>query len=245
MEALYTALAGMNAEQGMLTAVSDNLDNAASPGYLTRWGEVRDTVWQRVARVGGHSPQKTVDLRPAGVVFTNRWSLSASPVNPSGHSGDVAIVGNAFFAVRTASGAVAYTRNGSFTVDGSGRLVTPSGDLVLDTQSRPIVMPGPGPFTVLSDGTVRYQGQTLGRLGLYQLSPASITSQGNGNYGGTATPAPAGVSVLQNSLNGTNVSLVHAASNLIEAESRYQSLLTVLNQESTRLKTAAGLGILA
>ncbi|HZG87363.1 flagellar hook-basal body protein [Paenibacillus sp.] len=52
--------------------------------------------------------------------------------------GEVQFQPQAMFAVRTSSGDEKYTRNGKFTIDAAGQLVTSEGHLVLDAERRPI-----------------------------------------------------------------------------------------------------------
>ena len=62
--------------------------------------------------------------------------FSAGQLKATGNSTDVAVVGDSFFVVQTKQGE-RYTRNGSFTIDERGRLVTLAGDVVL-TASGPL-----------------------------------------------------------------------------------------------------------
>jgi len=63
--------------------------------------------------------------------------FSAKPARDTGEPLDFAITGDGFFAVQTAKG-TRYTRNGQFSLDPQGRLVTAQGDPVLDAGGRPI-----------------------------------------------------------------------------------------------------------
>ena len=71
--------------------------------------------------------------------------FSPQAARDTGEPLDFAIVGEGFFAVQTAQG-VRYTRNGQFTADAQGRLVTPQGD--------PVLGRGGQPLTVGADGRV-------------------------------------------------------------------------------------------
>ena len=63
--------------------------------------------------------------------------FSPKPARETGEPLDFAINGDGFFAVQTAQG-VRYTRNGQFSLDPQGRLVTAAGDPVLDAAGRAI-----------------------------------------------------------------------------------------------------------
>ncbi len=51
---------------------------------------------------------------------------------------DLALQGDGFFKVQTIDGDIAYTRNGSFTINNDKMLVTKEGDYVLDPKDKPI-----------------------------------------------------------------------------------------------------------
>jgi len=55
---------------------------------------------------------------------------SPGPLEQTGNPMDLAIDGQGYFVVQTGDGALRYTRDGSFKVDGNGRIVT-SGGLLL------------------------------------------------------------------------------------------------------------------
>lgn len=56
----------------------------------------------------------------------------------TGNPLDLAIEGDGFFRVQSQSGDISYTRNGQFVLDSNSNLRTTEGDLLLDTQNRPI-----------------------------------------------------------------------------------------------------------
>ena len=65
--------------------------------------------------------------------------MSRGPLQRTGNPLDLAIDGNAFFAVQTPRG-MRYTRNGTFKIDASGQIVTADGDTVLG-DGGPIKLP--------------------------------------------------------------------------------------------------------
>ncbi len=65
--------------------------------------------------------------------------FSPKPAKDTGEPLDFAVVGEGFFAVQTARG-TRYTRNGQFTADAQGRLVTAQGDPVLGRGGRTLTV---------------------------------------------------------------------------------------------------------
>ncbi|MCY0865285.1 MAG: flagellar hook-basal body protein [Sulfobacillus sp.] len=237
MDALYTAAAGMIAQNQQLALVAGNLANADSPGYLAQTGTFIAFPQGTVTRQGV-SPG-VVGSSSDGVALTSGLNPAAGGVNPTNQPTDFAILGAGFFQVKTPTG-IAYTRDGHFSLDAQGHLVTAAGDSVLANNGQPITL-APGPFTVSPTGVISQNNQVVATLALTGLQPTGMTSLGNNLYRGT--PSPFTGSVEQGALNTSNVDLATAAAQLIEAQTRYQSLAQMVNEESNRLKAATTLGV--
>jgi flagellar basal-body rod protein FlgG len=138
---LYIAASGMLAEQVRQDQIANDLANASTPGYKAdrtaqqSFGNLLLNNSQTGQQIG---PQSTaVQVRRIQTDFTPQ------PLRDTGEPLDFGIVGNGFFAVQTAQG-VRYTRNGQFTADGQGQLVTAEGDRVLGRNGRPITIGADG-----------------------------------------------------------------------------------------------------
>jgi flagellar basal-body rod protein FlgF len=132
---LYIAASGMLAEQLRQDQIANDLANASTPGYKadrTAQRTFGDLLLQNSATGATIGPQSTA-VQVDRVVT----DFSAKPARDTGEPLDFAITGDGFFAVQTAQG-TRYTRNGQFSLDSSGRLVTAQGDPVLDGNGRPI-----------------------------------------------------------------------------------------------------------
>lgn len=133
---LYIAASGMLAEQIRQEQIANDLSNAATPGYKgdrtaqRSFGELLLANSTSGGVVGGQSTAVQVDA-----IETD---FSPRPARDTGEPLDFAITGEGFFAVQTAQG-VRYTRNGQFSLDPQGRLVTAAGDPVLGRNGRPVV----------------------------------------------------------------------------------------------------------
>jgi flagellar basal-body rod protein FlgF len=132
---LYIAASGMLAEQIRQDQIANDLANASTPGYKgdrtaqRSFGDLLLANSTNGAAVGRQSTAVQVD--------SIETDFSARPSRETGEPLDFAITGEGFFAVQTEQG-VRYTRNGQFTLDPQGRLVTAQGDPVLDTAGRAI-----------------------------------------------------------------------------------------------------------
>jgi flagellar basal-body rod protein FlgF len=157
--AVYTVTSGGIAALGRLEAVSQNLANISTAGYKAE---------RLVFRVRPLEPDGAARLDPvlsrtaAQVVeVATIRDFSQGPVRPSGNPLDVAIGGEGFFVVSTARGD-RYTRQGTFTRDGEGYLVTQHGERV-QGESGDIPV-GIGDAAIGEDGTIAVDGVSAGRL---------------------------------------------------------------------------------
>ena len=66
------------------------------------------------------------------------YDFAPGAMQETGNPLDLAIEGDGFFKVQSQSGDVSYTRNGQFILDSGSFLRTTEGDVVLDTEDRPI-----------------------------------------------------------------------------------------------------------
>jgi flagellar basal-body rod protein FlgF len=242
MNTIYTALAGITADRQWLATVGGNLAAANSPGYLAIQSQFYSFPPVTVGRTGPN-PSSNLGQTSWGVAFV------PAAVNPSGGLGvsdtgrslDLAIAGPGFLTVKTPTG-TAYTKDGRLFLDASGTLVTGAGDQVLSMAGTPIHL-APGAFTVSTDGTVSQNGTVVAQLAIADLSGTLTSTPGN-LYTGTAAPDTTSL-VVQGALNRSGVSITQSATDMIQAETAYQGLTTLIATENTRLGEAAKLAVLA
>ncbi|HEX2536727.1 MAG TPA: flagellar hook-basal body complex protein, partial [Pseudolabrys sp.] len=129
-----------------LDVVANNIANMNTNGYKAD-GSLFEEYLATSARsdTGG----RISFVRDRGV-----WhDMTAGQVESTGNPLDVAIDGDAFFAVQTARGE-RYTRNGAFHLNATGQLVTSDGDAVLGTAGPITFQPNDKQISIAADGTV-------------------------------------------------------------------------------------------
>jgi len=153
-------------------------------------------------------------------------------------------------------GQTAYTRAGSFHLDGQGNLVTQDGNPVQPSITIPA---GATSVTVGSDGTVSVTlaGQTAAQqVGALQLAlfnnPGGLNSTGSNlllatTASGDPIVGPPGGSeglgsVVQGMLEQSNVSVVTEFVNMIVAQRSYEASSRVVNAADQMLQTINNLG---
>ena len=128
MGSFYTPLSGLEAAQGQLQSVSNNLANIDTDGFKDQTLTFSDVFSQTGVTNGSGDPLQT----GSGVQTSSTdGNFSEGSLNTTGTASNMAISGNGFFVVQSATGGQAYTRNGDFTTNNQGQITTPDGALVL------------------------------------------------------------------------------------------------------------------
>ncbi|MCR9175297.1 MAG: flagellar basal-body rod protein FlgF [Alphaproteobacteria bacterium] len=156
----------------------------------------------------------------------------------TGNSMDVALRGQGYFQIDDGA-SVKYTRNGSFALDDQNRLVTQQGNLVLDDNARPIVVPGGGSsLNIAGDGLITYDEIEIGRLGVVEFqNPQDLKASRDSLFISEEDPQPAeDTRVLQGSLETSNVNPIVEMTEMIEIHRTYDSVKRLMDQENERQK---------
>jgi flagellar basal-body rod protein FlgG len=237
LEGLYSAAAGMDAQQQRLDAISNDLANIDTPGYQSQRVGFEDLLYNSAS---GSAAGVTIGTGAAATDLGP--SQGASALEQTGEPLDVAVVGNAYLEVKQTDGTMALTRNGSLQLDSRGRLTTPGGLLV----QPPITAPAgvsPSDITISEDGTVSAQGKTLGKLALVNVpAPGQLTATGNSLFtanasSGAIKPA-SGATVEQGSLNSSDVDLATEMTAMMDTEQSYSMTSKALDIQSQMLQIA-------
>ncbi len=231
LRALWTGATGMASQKLMIDTISNNLSNVNTAGFKKQRVQFQDLYYESIptgidstASVGSGS--KTVATQRC----FQQGNLQATddPLN-------VAIEGQGFFAVQTAKG-VAYTRDGSFRLDGQGGLVTPAGYPVISSDVSLSIPQGVTDIEILENGKVigkaDGQMQEFGALMLTTFgNPAGLEAIGGNLYlstlssgGGTQlAPGNGGIGVLRGGyLETSNVDIISEMVNLIVAQRAFE-----------------------
>jgi flagellar hook protein FlgE len=125
---MSTALSGLNAAESALQTISNNLANMNTDGYKSQSTTFADLFYQAHGNSGSGNPIET----GLGVQVTGTsQDFSNGAVASTGVSSNMALSGAGFFVVKNAAGAQTYTRNGDFTTNSAGQLITLGGQTVI------------------------------------------------------------------------------------------------------------------
>ena len=173
--------------------------------------------------------------------------IGQGPMEPTNNPLDMAISGNAFFAVQ-ANGGERYTRDGKFSLNSTGQLMTSDGNLVLGTGGPIVFQPTDHDINVAADGTVTVLEGTAktdsirGKIRMVEFDdPAKLTKLGANLYGaGSANQQQtASKSTLQQGyIEKSNVNSVGEMSRMVEVMRSYTAIANLLQQQSDLHKSA-------
>ncbi len=220
--------------------IAQNIANVDTPGYKRDVPLLRTFANELALRVedrrAGRRAAVAIPIGPIATdVFVGGVSFDPGqgPMVETGAPLDLAIDGDGYFVVQTAQGE-AYTRNGSFTLNARGELVTASGLSVLG-EGGPVRIPPGARVQVLGDGTLTADGRRCGKLRVVRFEdPRQLRKVGSSlleapadGAAGAATPAtPA--AVRQGVLETSNVSVVEEMVRMLTGMRAYEACQRVV-----------------
>jgi flagellar basal-body rod protein FlgG len=252
MRALYTAATGMTAQQQRLDTIANNLANVSTTGFKKSRDAFQDLFYQQLTGStvgeGGLRLELGGGVKLAGVERDQAQGTLTSTGNPL----HVAIQGDAMFVVETLDGEPVYTRDGSFTKDPDGYMVTASGMRVAGDIQIP---DDADQVTIDYDGTVHGLVSTTGEdmvLGQIELArfvnPGGLMARGGNLFvptpqSGEAVPVEPGstVQLVQGYLEGSNVDVASELIDMIQAQRVYELNSKVIQAADETLSVAANL----
>ena len=238
--ALWIAKTGLEAQQTRMATISNNLANASTTGFKRDRAVFSDLIYQNMVQVGAQSSADT--LNPSGLnvgtgvrtVATEKLFTQGGIVQ-TGNPLDVAIQGRGFIEVLMPDGSSAYTRDGTLQMDDTGQLVTPMGypvqpGITIPENTLSITVSSDGVVSVLESGAST--PTEVGNLQLVDfINPTGLQAIGNNLYAesaasGSPQSGTAGLNglgtLVQGSLEGSNVNTVEELVNMIEAQRAYE-----------------------
>jgi flagellar basal-body rod protein FlgG len=238
LEGLYSAAAGMSAQQQQMDAISNDLANASTTGYKAQRIGFRDLLYNEVNEAGTTT---TAGAGAAAQLLGRNEAQGA--IQETGNPLDLAIEGEGYFQVKRPDGTVALTRNGTFGIDSQGRLTNDQGNLL----DPPITVPKgtqPSELSIASDGTVTGPaGRALGRIALVTVgSPEHLAAAGSSEFLANAASGnpqlASGGSIRQGALEGSNVDLATEMVQMVTTQRSYQMTSSAIQTENQMLSIA-------
>lgn len=154
VKGLYTAYTGLVHQQKRLDVLTNNLANSATNAYKKE-GTTSDTFGDTLAiKIKDTSeygrPKILGEITPGTHIGETYRDYGQGPFRVTDNVYDVALDGDGFFAIsftnKQGQASVKYTRDGAFTVNVNGYLVTKDGDYVMNQAGANASNPGQGSF---------------------------------------------------------------------------------------------------
>lgn len=237
---LLISLSHQLASARSMDVIANNLANVSTPAFQREEPTFQEYVVNADPVEGQLGPQQLSFVQDKGLVR----DLSEGRMDTTGAPFDLAIHGKGYFVVQTAAGD-RYTRNGHFTLDNSGQIVTSNGDPVLGDGGAITITPDDGDVHIAADGTVSGKNGQIGRLRIVDFAnPRLLSKEGSTLFSTTQTPATADDFKVQSGmLEASNVQPVIEISHMIEVMRAYQAVANLTqNQEDLMRETIDKLG---
>src|SRR3954469_24461669 len=161
---MYTAAAGMAAQQARLDAVANDLSNINTTGYKHVRMAFRDLVYQEAGP--GGAPGVRTGAGAAATVIGR--SVRQGAFQETGEALDVGVDGPGFIQVKLRDGRTALTRDGNLQVASNGLLKLHTGELL----EPPIRVPAGASLdrvAIAPDGRVTLDSREIGRIRLVDV----------------------------------------------------------------------------
>lgn len=254
MRALSIAATGMGAQQLNVEVISNNISNSSTTGFKASRVEFQDLLYQNIRTVGSASSDSGTTV-PSGLQIglgvmpaaTYRINTQGN-ISTTGNTLDIAVNGRGYLQVQMPDGSTYYTRSGALQLNSSGQIVTADGYPILPSIT---VSAGATSLTINSSGqvlaSVNGAQQTLGQISLANfINPVGLESVGNNllrqteasGSPTTSNPGSTGTgTILQGSLETSNVDIVTEITNLITAQRAYEMNSKVINTADQMMTT--------
>ncbi|AZL85480.1 MULTISPECIES: flagellar basal-body rod protein FlgG [Aliivibrio] len=239
--ALWVSKTGLDAQQTNIATISNNLANASTVGFKKSRAVFEDLFYQNVNQAGAQSTQNTelptgLMLGSGSKVVATQKVFTNGNAQTTSNGMDMMIEGKGFFQITMPDGNLGYSRNGQFTLNSEGAMVTTGSGYPLEPE---IVVPEDAiNVTVGTDGevSVRLRGQqdnqVIGQITTVDfINPGGLEPVGQNLYLPTGasgdpqegTPGLEGLGAIRQSmLEASNVNVTEELVNMIEAQRVYE-----------------------
>ena len=255
MRCLWTAATGMDAQQTNMDVIANNLANSNTTAFKSSRANFEDLMYQTTIPAGANNSNN--NQVPTGIqIGTGVKTASVEKVFNQGNftetdnNLDMAIQGKGFFQVMRGT-QLAYTRDGSFTVNQNGNIVDAGGYMVQPQITVPktavTISVDPSGVMTFSDSSGNVVQTSNLQLYVFQ-NPGGLNSVG-GNYyiqtpasGDPTSDTPGGPAgsgtLLQGYLEASNVNVVNEMVNMILSQRAYEANSKVIKSADEMMQMA-------
>jgi flagellar basal-body rod protein FlgF len=218
--------------------IANNLANMSTPGFKRETERFEEYIEREPPAEGQIGTHTISFVKDAGIIR----DLSQGELIHTGTPLDVGLNGNGYFMVQTPAG-MRYTRDGHFTLDPNGQLVTSQGYPVQGDGGAITITPDDGDINIGPDGSISSvingNANQIGKLQVVDFTDDSaLTKEGANFYSTTQATNPATATVQQGMLESSNVQPVIEITHMIDVTRAYQMTATLSSSQEDLLRQA-------
>ncbi len=250
VKGLYTAYTGLINEQNRMDVLTNNLANADTTGYKKEGAtsqSFNDVLAYKIKDTS-ESPNipRNLGIINMGVkIGENYTDYSQGPFRVTDNQYDFALSGDGFFNIQFTNKAgetsTKYTRDGSFTLNKEGYLVTKDGDYVLGTNGR-IKLDPLHEISVDSLGNIAQNNRNVAKLRITDFEDYNYIEHYGENYyqpvDGAKTKEADAI-VHSGYLETSNVQVVQEMVEMIKTSRAYESNQKMIQTFDSTLEIAS------
>lgn len=249
VKGLYTSYSGLINEQNRLDVISNNLANATTNGYKAE-GATSQTFSDVLAykikdESVGYQTARYLGVNTPGVKIGETYTdYSQGSFQETGNTFDLGLSGDGFFNIsftnKAGETSTMYTRDGSFTINKDGYLVTKDGDFVLGENGA--IQVDPLQTTEINQaGIVTQNGVVVDTIQLTDFEDYDYLEHYGENYFSPVEGAEfmdATAKIFSGYLETSNVSVVEEMVEMISVTRQYESNQKIMQTIDNTLDVA-------
>src|SRR5271156_6340390 len=237
--ALWAAKTGLDAQNTRMAVIANNLANTNTTGFKAGRAAFQDLMYQNIRQVGAQSTQNTqlstgLTLGTGVRIVATEKDYTQGSSNQTNGALDLMVNGRGFLQITMPDGSIAYTRDGSLTLDNQGNVVTASGyplqpAITIPQGSQSLTIGNDGAVTAVSAANKSTQiGQIqradfVNEQGLQPVGNNLLLESAASGAPQVGTPGTNGLGTIQQgSLETSNVNTVTELVNMIECQRAYE-----------------------
>ncbi|MGE5473004.1 MAG: flagellar basal-body rod protein FlgF [Ignavibacteriales bacterium] len=249
LRGIYTAGMGLQVQEKKMDVISNNLANVNTNGYKKDSAVFNSFNSILVKRINDYfvpsQPSNQVgDMSLSTDIGRIYTDYKQGNISNTGNNTDAAISGsdNSFFTVEISDDAGSverYTRDGAFSLDSNGKLVTQEGYTVLG-EDGPITLTSQS-FTINDKGEIIENGELVGKLKIKTFKETNLLRKMGNNLisvEGEAEEKPFEGKVMQGFVEGSNVNSIKEMVDMISVVRSYEANQKVIKMHDEMLGRA-------
>lgn len=245
VQGINTAASGMVSILTQNDIIANNLANVNTPGFKQVMPSFKSIHDAKVYDANVHSGEVSVgSISTGSSIDATIIDFKQGAISQTDNKLDVAINGDGFFAVER-NNEEYYTRNGSFSLNQEGELVTSAGEKVLGETGKPIVidtnMGSVDDILITSEGRILQNNAEIDKLKIVDFEDRTkLKIAGNSLFKNSdINQQPVeleNVAISQGYIEGSNANVIESMINSITGSRTYESLSSVVKNANSTFK---------